>query len=94
LLRLTEQNDAGEDAFVAELRRDFAEAVLRLIAFGLNERARSTYDKGTRGWQEAVDWIRHMREALASFQRDVSPQEVRTRWFPQLCVLTRHRVFI
>jgi non-heme chloroperoxidase len=45
------------DAFEAELRADFAEAVLRLAAQGNNARARQTYARNTRGWQ-------HVREAL------------------------------
>lgn len=50
--------DAARSArFVAELRTDFAEAVLRLIAHGLNEQARMGYAANTRGWQR-------MREAL------------------------------
>jgi pimeloyl-ACP methyl ester carboxylesterase len=33
------------------LHDDFAEAVLRLAARGLNERARQTYERNTRGWR-------------------------------------------
>lgn len=46
------------DAFEAELRADFVEAVLRLAAHGNNARARQTYARNTRGWQ-------HVRAALA-----------------------------
>lgn len=44
--------DAARSArFIAELRADFAEAVLRLIAHGLNAQAREGYAANTRGWQ-------------------------------------------
>jgi len=50
--------DAAHSArFLGELREDFAEAVLRLIAHGLNDQAREGYAANTRGWQR-------MREAL------------------------------
>lgn len=45
-------------AFIAELRADFAEAVLRLTAFGLNADARAGYLANGGGWQRA-------RQALA-----------------------------
>lgn len=37
--------------FVAELHDDFAEAVLRLGAYGLNPRARAKYEENAGGWQ-------------------------------------------
>ena len=49
---------ARADAFEAELRAGFVEAVLRLSAHGRNERARITYGQDTKGWRRA-------REALA-----------------------------
>lgn len=39
--------------FIDELREDFAEAVLRLSAYGLNRRARQLYEQATRGWQKS-----------------------------------------
>jgi len=36
-----------------DLRSDFAEAVLRLSAHGLNVRSRETYDRDSRGWQRS-----------------------------------------
>lgn len=43
-----------------ELRKDFAEAVLRLIAHGLNGKARTGYDKDSRGWQQARRELRKL----------------------------------
>jgi pimeloyl-ACP methyl ester carboxylesterase len=44
--------DAARAArFSAELREDFAEAVLRLIAHGLNDLSRQGYTANTAGWQ-------------------------------------------
>lgn len=43
--------------FVEDLERDFVEAVLRLVAFGLNEKARASYLRNSSGW-------RAMRESL------------------------------
>ena len=41
-----------------EFNMDFAEAVLRLIAFGLNAKARETYLRNTSGWQVIRDAVR------------------------------------
>lgn len=43
--------------FIDDLEADFVEAVLRLIAFGLNDKARETYMRTSSGWRAA-------REAL------------------------------
>ncbi len=44
--------DAARSArFLAELREDFAESVLRLAAQGLNDAAREGYAANSRGWQ-------------------------------------------
>ncbi len=68
--------------FVAELREDFAEAVLRLSAHGLNARARANYDRDSRGWRAAREALRRLRpgpliatwESLAQADyRDVLP---------------------
>lgn len=40
------------------LREDFAEAVLRLTAFGLNERAREKYLAGASGWEHSRSVLR------------------------------------
>ena len=40
-------------ALIADLERDFPEAVLQLIAYGLNSRARETYERNSSGWQES-----------------------------------------
>ncbi|OQW87156.1 MAG: alpha/beta hydrolase [Rhodoferax ferrireducens] len=52
-----------------DLAQDFVEAVLRLIAFGLNDKARATYLRNSSGWRAA-------REALAS----VDPAPVMAIW--------------
>ena len=58
--------DAGRSqALVDELERDFPEAVLRLIAYGLNTRARETYERNSSGWQQS----RHSLQRL-----DPAPQ--------------------
>ena len=45
-------------AFMAELRQDFAEAVLRLVAFGHNPRARDLYRENAKGIQLARERLR------------------------------------
>lgn len=40
-------------ALIEHLERDFPEAVLQLIAYGLNARARETYERNSSGWQES-----------------------------------------
>ena len=45
-------------AFMAELRQDFAEAVLRLVAFGHNPRARDLYQQNGQGIQTARERLR------------------------------------
>lgn len=42
---------AGE--MMRSLREDFAEAVLKLTAFGLNQRAREKYTSGASGWERS-----------------------------------------
>ncbi|MFZ2268781.1 MAG: alpha/beta hydrolase [Azonexus sp.] len=41
------------DEMMSWLREDFAEAVLKLTAFGLNERAREKYVAGASGWERS-----------------------------------------
>jgi non-heme chloroperoxidase len=45
-------------AFLSELDADFAESVLRLTAFGLNERAREKYLANARGWEKSRQSLR------------------------------------
>ena len=49
--------------FLAMLREDFAEGVLRLCAHGLNQRARKTYDANTKGWQAERARLRQQQPA-------------------------------
>ena len=44
---------ARSQALIDDLETDFAEAVLRLIAYGLNARSRETYERNSSGWQES-----------------------------------------
>lgn len=50
-------------AFLAELEEDFAEAVMRLAAYGLNARAREKYAENARGWQRIREELRRQRPA-------------------------------
>lgn len=45
-------------AFSADLRSDFAESVLRLGAYGLNQRAREKYEADATGWKKSREWLR------------------------------------
>jgi len=47
-------------AFLAQLQDDFAESVLRLSAFGLNERARQKYEENAKGWEKARNWLKSL----------------------------------
>jgi non-heme chloroperoxidase len=49
--------------FLAELHDDFAEAVLRLGAHGLNSRARHKYENNARGWQKSRDALKSLNPA-------------------------------
>lgn len=50
--------DSGRSRdFIAELNEDFPEAVLRLTAFGLNQRARQKYLDNAPGWQKSRDQL-------------------------------------
>lgn len=44
---------ARSQALIDHLERDFPEAVLQLIAYGLNTRARETYERNSSGWQQS-----------------------------------------
>jgi non-heme chloroperoxidase len=51
--------------FEADLTLDFAESVLRLGAFGLNDKARATYARNSSGWRTAREALGHMQPAVA-----------------------------
>ena len=56
---------ARAQRFVDDLKAVFAEAVLRLIAFGLNTKARETYLRNSSGWRAARDALRHVDATAA-----------------------------
>jgi pimeloyl-ACP methyl ester carboxylesterase len=45
------------------LQEDFAEAVLKLTAYGLNERAREKYEAGAKGWEKSRQMLRAQTSA-------------------------------
>ena len=49
--------------FVAEMQDDFAEAVMRLTAYGLNPRARLKYEANAPGWQRAREALQKLHPA-------------------------------
>jgi len=68
--------------FVDELEDDFAESVLRLAAFGLNAKARTSYLRNTSGWRAAREALRRLeapplialwQSLVAADFRDVLP---------------------
>lgn len=73
---------ARSQALLNDLETDFPEAVLRLIAHGLNARSRETYDRNSSGWQESrknlqqldpVPQIAIWKSLVAADYRDVMP---------------------
>jgi pimeloyl-ACP methyl ester carboxylesterase len=75
-------DSAASQRFVDDLEQDFAEAVLRLIAFGLNEKARTTYQRNSSGWRTAREALRGIdpgpviaiwKSLVAADYRDVLP---------------------
>lgn len=46
--------------FESQLQDDFAEAVLRLGAHGLNLRARQKYEENAKGWEKSRAWLRQL----------------------------------
>jgi non-heme chloroperoxidase len=73
---------AHSQRLIDELGTDFAEAVLRLIAFGLNAKARETYARDSRGWQQTRQSLQQLDPApliaiwqslVAADFRDVLP---------------------
>ena len=73
---------ARSQALLDDLETDFAEAVLRLIAHGLNARSRETYDRNSSGWQESRKNLQQLdpqpqisiwKSLVAADYRDVMP---------------------
>ncbi|MBB1074045.1 alpha/beta hydrolase [Rhodoferax sp. 4810] len=60
---------ARAQRLVADLEADFVEAVLRLVAFGLNDKARASYQRNSSGW-------RLVRESL----KDIDPPTAIAIW--------------
>ena len=67
---------------INELDKDFAEAVLRLIAYGLNSRSRETYERNSSGWQDSRKNLQQLdpqaqisiwKSLVAADYRDVMP---------------------
>lgn len=58
---------ARAQRLVDDLEADFVEAVLRLIAFGLNDKARESYLRNSSGWRAAREALRqiHPQSAIA-----------------------------
>lgn len=56
--------------FVEEMEQDFAEAVLRLGALGLNRRAQEKYEQNAKGWAKAREWLQQLdpRPLIACWQ--------------------------
>jgi len=57
-------------SFVTELEQNFAEAVLRLGALGLNTRARTKYLENAKGWGKSRAWLQQLdaRPLIACWQ--------------------------
>jgi pimeloyl-ACP methyl ester carboxylesterase len=75
-------DETRSQQLIDDLRTDFAEAVLRLIAYGLNTKARKTYERNSRGWQQTRQALRELDPApliaiwqslVAADYRDVLP---------------------
>ena len=67
---------------INDLEKDFAEAVLRLIAYGLNDRSRETYERNSSGWQDSRKNLQKLdpqpqisiwKSLVAADYRDVMP---------------------
>jgi len=60
-------DSAHSQRFIDDLETDFVESVLRLIAFGLNDKAHETYLRNSSGWRAARDALRNInpRSAVA-----------------------------
>ena len=73
---------ARSQRLLDDLESDFAEAVLRLIAYSLNAKSRETYDRDSRGWQQSRQNLRKLaagplisiwKSLVAADFRDVLP---------------------
>ena len=58
-------DSARAQRLIDDLESDFVEAVLRLIAFGLNDKARETYLRNSSGWRAARDALRNINPQSA-----------------------------
>jgi pimeloyl-ACP methyl ester carboxylesterase len=58
-------NSITSQRFIDDLETDFVEAVLRLIAFGLNNKARETYLRNSSGWRAIRESLRSINPQLA-----------------------------
>lgn len=63
-------NRERADSFLRDLDADFAESVLRLGAFGLNQRARAKYQENAAGWEKSRAALRTLdaRPLIACWQ--------------------------
>ncbi|MBK7002929.1 MAG: hypothetical protein IPH35_24215 [Rhodoferax sp.] len=68
---------------IAEMRHDFAEAVMRLEAYGLNARVRNGYERNSVAWQKLRLYLRSLKPGplialcellVATDLRDVLPK--------------------
>ena len=75
-------DSAHAQRLLVDLGADFGEAVLRLIALGLNAKAKETYLRNSSGWRAAREALRHLDPApaiaiwqslVAADYRDVLP---------------------
>jgi pimeloyl-ACP methyl ester carboxylesterase len=91
-------DSARSDRLIEDLEKDFAEAVLRLIAYGRNAKARASYERNTSGWQQSrqnlgkldpVPLIAIWKSLVAADYRDVLP----TIDVPTLLVWGEHSNF-
>ncbi len=76
-------DDTRSDQLIADLATDLPESVLRLVAHGLNDKARSTYLRDTSGWRamrqelgryDAAPLIAIWKSLVAADFRDVLPR--------------------
>lgn len=64
--------------FVTELEIDFAESVLRLSAFGLNERAKQKYSENAKGWEKSRAFLQQLdAKRLISCWRSLTEADYR-----------------
>ena len=69
--------------FINDLERDFVEAVLRLVAFGLNDKVRASYLRNSSGWRLMREFLQTVdpgsaisiwKSLVAADYRDVLPK--------------------